>query len=184
MTLTVAQALSQIQGLTGMNRTVANVRDIVSQVDATFLGGDQYFYGGTAPDGTKMWQDADNDGVADAGEVISLDVAGIAEIALTTTTSTDAVRGNAITSEATVTFADTRTSTIADVMLERNPTDTQFTGDTSISSATAALPALRGYGEVTDLQVAMTDDATLLGLVDDVVALGASAMLTTGGAYA
>ncbi|MCH2548036.1 MAG: hypothetical protein MK052_10565, partial [Alphaproteobacteria bacterium] len=54
-----------------------------------------------------------------------------------------------------------------------------FTGDTSISSAAAALPALRGYGEVTDLQVAMTNDATLLGLVDDVVALGSGVSLDT-----
>ena len=86
---------------------------------------------------------------------------------------------NAITSEATVTFADARTSTIADAILERNPTDTQFTGNTSISSAAAALPALRGYGEGTDLQVAMINDATLLGLVDDVVALGSGVSLDT-----
>ncbi len=49
--------------------------------------------------------------------------------------------------------------------MELNQTDSRYLGDTTVSPEAAALPNLKGYGNVVDLAVAMTDDPTLLGLV-------------------
>jgi hypothetical protein len=91
---------------------------------------------------------------------------GITEISLNATPPAEgAVAGSTIRATATFTRNDGTTSTMADVLLESNQTDSRYLGDTTVSPAAAALPNLKGYGDVTDLSVAMTGDATLLGQV-------------------
>jgi len=88
------------------------------------------------------------------------------------------VRGNTVTAEATFTRADGSTSAIADVILQNNPTDSRYLGDTTVSSAAAATAAnLKGFGDVTDL--AMSHDATLLAEVTSFKALAANTSWTT-----
>jgi len=114
----------------------------------------------------RVWRDLDGDGVSDAGELATLAEAGITEIGVTAgAPSTSMIRGNLIRNEATFKRADGTSSAIADVMLDGNQSDSRYLGDATVSSAAAALPNLKGYGNVVDLAVAMTDDATLLGLV-------------------
>ncbi|HJQ57598.1 MAG TPA: calcium-binding protein, partial [Vineibacter sp.] len=122
----------------------------------------------------RVWRDLDGDGVTDAGELKSLAESGITEIALASTTpSTGMVRGNAIRAESTFTRADGSTSKIGDVLLETFEADSRYLGDTTVSAEAAALPELKGYGTLTDLRVAMTDDAALLAMVDAIKALPA-----------
>jgi Ca2+-binding RTX toxin-like protein len=114
----------------------------------------------------KVWRDLNGDGVTDAGELKTLTETGITEISLATTTPAHGtVRGNTVTAQATFTRADGTTSTIADVILQNNQIDSKYTGDTTVSAAAAALMNLKGFGTLTDLAVAMTSDATLLGEV-------------------
>jgi Ca2+-binding RTX toxin-like protein len=116
----------------------------------------------------KVWVDANHNGVSDAGEMRGLAQAGISSISLSTRTPTDSeVRGNQITAEADVQFSDGSKRIIADVVLQRNPTDTKFAGNLTVSTAASALPQLKGYGEVADLRVAMTSNSTLLNLVSN-----------------
>ena len=111
----------------------------------------------------KIWRDLDGDGVTDAGELQTLTAAGIKEISLTTTTLTNQIiRGNTILAEATFTRVDNTTSKVSDVGLEVYQTDSVYLGNSTVSGAAAALPQLKGYGNVTSLGVAMTNKAALL----------------------
>jgi Ca2+-binding RTX toxin-like protein len=123
----------------------------------------------------RIWRDANGDGISDVGELQTLTEAGITGISLTTTTpATDNIRGNDIRAQATFTRADGTTSTIMDVLLESSDADSSYLGDTTVSEAAAALANLKGYGQVTDLAVAMTNDATLLNQVAAYDALSVS----------
>jgi Ca2+-binding RTX toxin-like protein len=116
----------------------------------------------------RVWQDANNNGVSEVTELKTLAQAGITQFSLTTRTpQVGQVRGNDVMAIGDVTFADGGVTTMGDVVLERSVVDTRWTGAGSISAAAAALPALRGYGAVKDLRVAMSENAPLLGLVNE-----------------
>ena len=113
-----------------------------------------------------IWRDLDGDGKSIAGELQSLFAAGISEISLATTTPTQTdIRGNEIRAESTVTFSDGSTTRIADVLLNNDQVDSIYLGDSTISSQAGQHANLKGYGDMVDLQVAMTNDAALLAAV-------------------
>lgn len=119
----------------------------------------------------KVWIDANSNAISEVGEVRGLAEAGISSISLNTRLPSDAdVRGNRIMAESDVQFSDGTVRNIADVMLQSNPTDTQFAGNVSVSAAAAALPQLKGFGEMVDLRVAMSSNPTLIGLVSNAAA--------------
>ena len=123
-----------------------------------------------------VWQDYNQNGVTDAGELKSLSELGIVSISLShgaPSTST-VIGGNTISQVGSFTRADGSTGGIADVLLGLNETNSRWLGDNSISTAAAALPQLAGFGEIKDLRVAMTGDAVLTGLVQDYVVLQTS----------
>jgi Ca2+-binding RTX toxin-like protein len=110
----------------------------------------------------RIWVDSNGNGVVDPGELLTLQQAGIASINLTPTPqSGDLSAGNQIMATGSFTRGDGSAGTFADVSFQINTRDTTFTGDTSVSAAAAALPNLKGYGTLTDLQVAMTRDPAL-----------------------
>ena len=114
----------------------------------------------------RIWRDLNRNGATDVGELKTLAESGIAEISLATSTPAHgSIRGNTVTEEATFTRSDGTTSTIADVILQNNQIDSKYLGDTSVSEAAAGLINLKGFGTLTDLAVAMTNDATLLAEV-------------------
>jgi hypothetical protein len=124
----------------------------------------------------RIWRDLDQDGVTDAGELKTLAQAGIASISLATSAPASTVMaGNTVTDKATVTFTGGATTTISNVILEGNQLDSKFLGNTTVSAAAAAAPQLKGYGNVKDLGLAMTGDATLLAQVQAFKALPATA---------
>ena len=122
-----------------------------------------------------IWRDLDSDGETDPGELQTLTEAGIAEISLTDLAPQDGeVRGNEVRAEAVVTRADGSTTTAGDVLLRTSETDSRYLGDATVSAQAAALPELRGYGEMTSLRIAMTADAALAQSVADFAALPAT----------
>jgi hypothetical protein len=111
----------------------------------------------------RIWVDANGNGVVDPGELETLTQAGIVSINLDATTQTgDTVAGNQILATATFTMADGSTRTIADVSFVTDNMHSHFTGDTTVGAGAAALPDLKGYGTLTDLQVAMSLDPSLV----------------------
>jgi Ca2+-binding RTX toxin-like protein len=115
----------------------------------------------------KVWRDLNGDGVVNPGEMESLADAGIAAINLSATAQTGVTNaGNTIMSTGTFTRTDGTTSAIDDVSFNTDPFHSTFAGDTSVSAAAAAMPNIKGYGTLTDLQVAMTLDPGLIGIVN------------------
>lgn len=112
----------------------------------------------------QVWQDKNQNGLTDVGELRTLADVGIVSISLASTApaTRTAVAGNEIAREGTFTFADGRVYKLADVVLDVSVINTKYLGDTSVSAAAEALPQLTGFGSVKDLRVAMTQDATLL----------------------
>jgi Ca2+-binding RTX toxin-like protein len=107
----------------------------------------------------RIWVDSDGAGT---GELLTLQQAGIASINLADTAQTgDLVSGDQILATSTFTRTDGSTAEVADVSFQTDNFNTTFTGNTSVSAAAAALPDLKGYGTLTDLQVAMTNDPAL-----------------------
>ncbi len=83
----------------------------------------------------KVWQDANQDGVSDAGELKSLTDHGITSISLTTTAVNQMIGENGITDVSSVTYADGSEGQIADVWFNvqdaADRTGVTFRGDAS-----------------------------------------------------
>jgi Ca2+-binding RTX toxin-like protein len=109
----------------------------------------------------SVWQDRDQDGATDAGELMSLshhritriDIAGARELDITTP------QGVELLAESSFTRADGSRGAILEAIFATNPVDTQFKGEKGIAAwlANAGLNA-KGYGRLTDLSVAMSND--------------------------
>ena len=128
----------------------------------------------------KVWQDYDQDGVTDSGELKTLTELGIVSINLSHAAPSEptAIGGNTIANIGSFTRADSTTGGIADVALMLNETNSKWLGDNTVSTAAAALPELTGFGEVKDLRGAMTGDATLLSMVEGYAALTTTDLAT------
>jgi hypothetical protein len=124
----------------------------------------------------RIWRDLNGNGVTDEGELKTLTETGITEISLAISTPAQGnIRGNTITAEATFTRTDGSTSKISDVILQSDQLDSKYLGDATVSSAAAATAMnLKGFGNLTDLAVAMSHDATLLADVTSFKALAAN----------
>jgi Ca2+-binding RTX toxin-like protein len=115
----------------------------------------------------RVWRDADQDGVSDPGELKTVSELGIVSIshASAAPAQPTAIGGNQIVRTGSFARADGTTGAVADVAFAINETATRWLGDSAISAAAAALPQLRGFGEIKDLRVAMTGDAGLQAMV-------------------
>ena len=115
----------------------------------------------------RVWQDSNGNGSVNSGELMTLAQAGIASITIASTPqSGDTIAGNQITATGTFTRADGTTGTIADASFATDAFESHYRGNTTVSAAAAALPNLKGYGTLTDLQIAATLDPALIGTVN------------------
>lgn len=120
----------------------------------------------------QVWQDRNQDGISDAGELKTLAEMGIVSISLAYTAPAQPkdVAGHTIVHEGQFTWADGSLGSIGDVAFDISDTNTRWMGDATVSASAAALPQLAGFGEVKDLRVAMTGDAALEAQVSAFVA--------------
>jgi len=111
----------------------------------------------------QVWQDLNQNGVTDAGELKSLADLGIVSISLSHAPPAEAtaVGGNTIAQVGSFTRADGSTGHVADVDLTINNAHSKWLGDTTVDATAATLPELAGAGEMRDLRVAMSADTTL-----------------------
>lgn len=128
----------------------------------------------------EVWRDLNSDGKTDAGELFSLSELGIQSISVAATVPADPVDigGNTIVAEATVTMADGSARMAGDAILDISHIDTRYLGNTTVSAAAEELPQLRGFGNVADLRVAMSGDATLLSQVQSFNQMATSNLAT------
>ncbi|MCP4485862.1 MAG: calcium-binding protein, partial [Gammaproteobacteria bacterium] len=106
----------------------------------------------------KVWVDANNDGVSDAGELKTLSESNVAS--LTLNYQSDGTIQNDNDLRYTSTYTDTAgvEHATADVFFASNATDTVATRYRTPTTAIAALPDVKGYGQVRNLQQSMMYD--------------------------
>ncbi|WP_337660613.1 calcium-binding protein [Anderseniella sp. Alg231-50] len=153
---------AETSGLTALAAYDSNGDGVIDALDAQFAD-------------LLIWQDLNQNGVVDAGELNDLTMHGIVAISLTGRDPEVTLSGgNEIREVADVTFADGSTSIAGDVWFDANQVDSKYLGDVTISAAALALPSIRGFGNIKDLRTEMTLTATLLTLVDDFTLLAGS----------
>ncbi|WP_380181710.1 calcium-binding protein [Kalamiella sp. sgz302252] len=119
----------------------------------------------------QVWQDKNSNGMVDSGELMSLQEAGVAAIGTTyKRSSTVDENGNAHRQTGEITYTDGAKGQSADVWFEIRPGLTVPTGDYKVSDRAKALPYVRGFGNIFNLHIAMTQDEELLKLIESFVA--------------
>lgn len=118
----------------------------------------------------QVWQDKNSNGVVDDGELMSLASAGIASISTSYKNSKYVdPQGNAHRQTGTITYTDGKTGVVADVWFDTNYSHSQHTGSNEVSDEAKELPYIRGFGNVVNLQVAMTENSHLMDLIKNFI---------------
>ncbi len=115
----------------------------------------------------RLWQDANENGITDEGELKTLAQAGIKSIKLNPSELNSEQNQNTVTGVSSFTKSDGKVGLIYNVNLAINKIYTQYTGDYELSIDVLDMPWLRGYGQVMDLQLKMSNDDALKAFVNE-----------------
>ena len=118
-----------------------------------------------------IWRDRNGDGISQATEMVSLADAGVASISLASTAVSVTSAGNLITDVSTWTDNSGGTRAVADVWFQFNQYDTRDDDRVQIDTEIAALPDLRGAGDVASLHVTMALDPVLRAMVTELTTM-------------
>ena len=124
----------------------------------------------------KLWKDSNQDGVTQAGELLSLAGEAVVGIDLAAAASKERRAGNSILFTGGFTLAGGYRGEAAAVGFSTDQVNTvyQLPAGFEYDPEVFSLPNLRGYGLVPDLWVAMSLDPVLKGMVKDLIAASAS----------
>lgn len=125
----------------------------------------------------QVWQDLNQNGISEAGELFSLAGLNIASIdaggaeldgfvGMSAGGFTRLIEGNTITHKSSFTLNDGTEREIVDVWFDHDLQNSRYTQDYTLDIRTLFLPTLRGYGNLPDLHVAMSQNETLLTQVE------------------
>ncbi|MCP5338371.1 MAG: putative Ig domain-containing protein [Pseudomonadales bacterium] len=116
----------------------------------------------------RLWQDANQDGSTDAGELIALADAGIASLDLAhTLRNQDLANGNQLAREGSFTRSDGTTAPMGEFGLATDTFSTRFAVDIEVPEALRSLPNMGGAGNVRELQQAAATSASLLDVLGE-----------------
>lgn len=116
----------------------------------------------------QVWRDADSDGYADSGELLSLTSVGVRSIAVTASAGSGVdSHGNDHRLQSSFTRIDGTVGQTTDIWFREHAAASLQEELLPLSTEVAALPELRGSGNVYDLRQAMMRDTSgaLVGLV-------------------
>jgi len=119
----------------------------------------------------RVWQDFDQDGETDAGELSTLEDLGIVSITVTGTTELGLTtpQGTLLERETIYTRADGTTGNAFDAVFEMNDVSTRFDGPAGLAPwLDETVPNVRGFGEVADLAIAASNDFEMARLIAEV----------------
>jgi Ca2+-binding RTX toxin-like protein len=133
---------------TTVDNGFAALRVLDSNKDGVFNAQDEQFAT------LQIWQDANQNGVTDAGELTSLAERGISSIDLNATYRLDANNGNTLTHHASYQTADGQLHDVAAALFSENAFNRDFTTDIEIPKELAGLPDMAGSGYLRDLKQA------------------------------
>lgn len=105
----------------------------------------------------KIWQDLNQNGISEAGELTLLPDAGIVSMDVSNYQMAT-VTSNGITHTGTATTSDERQIEVANVAFRPDVQNTHYMKDFDLDLRALFLPTLRGYGKISDLHVALSLD--------------------------
>ncbi|MFA6539941.1 MAG: hypothetical protein WCV63_11225, partial [Negativicutes bacterium] len=110
----------------------------------------------------RVWQDANGNGVTDAGELKSLTELGIKQLNLQKTAVNGTVQpnGETITNKSSFVWENGASGQLNSYFVQRSMTDTQETELLPVPDDVKALPDVRGWGSLHSLQQAMVRDSS------------------------
>ncbi len=111
-----------------------------------------------------IWMDANGDGLTDAGELFTLTSLDITSINLNYSSVNYTLNDNVIRQQSTFTM-NGQTHDIVDAWFTYDNTNTSYAGEYDLDVRALILPAQRGYGEMADLHIAMSQNEDLLDMV-------------------
>ena len=122
-------------------------------------------------DDLLIWQDFNQDGRSEVEELQSLAEAGIAEISLNATETDLLIKGNQVIETASVTFADGSSTQSWEVLfnLSQLESSANLPEGFSLDEAVYTLPYLRGFGDMPDLWVSMTNSPEVMQMSIDLI---------------
>lgn len=123
-----------------------------------------------------VWVDVNSNGYSESTELYSLSDLGITSINLNASLVDYDIAGNHISHESTFTI-NGQTQTIVDAWFAYDNTNSHYSGNYSLDIRTLYLPALRGFGDMKDLHIAMSMDETLLVMVQELAAADTQTLL-------
>ncbi|WAF87783.1 hypothetical protein NRL37_10140 [Metapseudomonas otitidis] len=142
------------------------LRDFDSNGDGVFDAKDAQFAN------VRIWQDTNQDGIAQTGELKTLAEHNIVAINLDSTASNQTSNGNLISATGTFIRGDgtqgsvnANQSVVANLDLASNPFYREFTDPIALDDAAKALPDMKGSGAVRDLREASMLNAELKTLL-------------------
>ncbi|MBN8543706.1 MAG: hypothetical protein J0M34_05520 [Alphaproteobacteria bacterium] len=141
-------------GFTALDALDSNNDNLITATDANFVQ-------------LRVWQDTNGNGYSEANELHTLSELGITSINLNYTAGGGTNQGHTIDGTSTYTI-NGNTRSIVDVWFENDPTRSYYDYPNNFvyNEAVFDLPLLHGYGTTPNLWVSMTNDATLLGMVN------------------
>jgi hypothetical protein len=114
----------------------------------------------------RIWQDANSNGITDAGELLTLTQAGIKSLNVNYNNTASNNNGNTDQQQGQFTKTDGTTGQMNDIWFAQDTARTvDQTQKPTISNDIKALPNVAGFGNVSNLQTAMSRDAVLKALV-------------------
>jgi Ca2+-binding RTX toxin-like protein len=119
----------------------------------------------------RVWRDLNENAVTDAGELQTLAANGVTSFGLNFTVVNFTAAENLIHEQGHYVASSGQQRQLVDAWLQTDSVNTRLATSVVPSAAAAALPDVRGYGTLQDLQQAMTTRPTLLSLVQNFVGL-------------
>lgn len=119
----------------------------------------------------RLWQDLNENGVTDEGELKTATEAGIKSILTNSYKMNEINNNNIITEKATVVYNDGTTKDLYDVATQYNDMYTVYGGDYILDADVIDLPWLRGYGNSIDLQLAASQNDDLKALIKQMASM-------------
>lgn len=119
----------------------------------------------------RVWQDLNENGVTDDGELKTATETGIQSISLNSSKMSEINNNNIITEKATITYTDGSQKNLYDVATQYNDMYTVYGGDYILDADVIDLPWLRGYGNSIDLQLAASQNDNLKALIKQMASM-------------
>ena len=151
--------------------TISNASQLVtsfSELASLDTNGDGVV-SGSELNNLDVWEDTNADGVVNQGELVPIKSLNVISISLKTVTVDTLLAGSVIEQIAVANMSDGTTRQIASVSLNTSDVSTSYSGSYQLTPQIDALPILKGYGQLADLDISMSSDSVLVNLVQTLV---------------